>query len=119
VAEREGDHPLLDQHTCPIRHPWGPTFPGPQDLGAVPVQLPLPPVEGGGVDAHGPAGRPQVAELGGDGEGPSTEPVQRVILGHGDASLRLDLAVSAKEASPFCVSGGYAQVSLHLGDRTP
>jgi hypothetical protein len=28
------------------------------------------------------------------------------------------LAVKAKDASPFSVSGGCAPVSLHLGDRT-
>jgi hypothetical protein len=46
------------------------------------------------------------------------EPVQQVILRHGDASLLLDLVAKAKDASPFCVSGGCAPVSLQLEDRT-
>ena len=35
-----------------------------------------------------------------------------------DASFLLDLAVKAKDASPFGVSGGCAPVSLHLRDTT-
>jgi hypothetical protein len=70
MAEREGDHPLLDQHTGLIRHPRHAAFPGPQDLGTVAVQLPLPAVVGGGVNAHRTAPSTDVAQLGGDGEGP-------------------------------------------------
>jgi hypothetical protein len=70
MAEGEGHHPLLDQHAGLVGHPWWAAFPGPQDLGAMAVQLPLPAVVGGGVDAHGPAGGPDVAELAGHGKGP-------------------------------------------------
>jgi hypothetical protein len=70
MAEGEGDHPLLDQDAGLIRHPRGPTFAWPQDLGAVAVQLPLPPVVGRGMDPHRPTRRPHVAQLSGDREGP-------------------------------------------------
>jgi hypothetical protein len=70
VAEGERDHPLLDQDTGLVRHPRHATFPGPQDLWAMPLQLPLPAVVGGGVNAHGPARRPHIAELGRHGKDP-------------------------------------------------
>jgi hypothetical protein len=63
VAEGEGDHPLLDQHTGGIGHAGWSTFPWPEDLGAVAVQPPLPAVVGRGVDAHRSTGRPDIAQL--------------------------------------------------------
>jgi hypothetical protein len=70
MTQGEGDHSLLDQHAGLIGHPGWPSFPRSQDLWAVPVQLPLPAVEGRGMDAHGPAGGPDIAELAGHGEDP-------------------------------------------------
>ena len=70
VAEGEGDHPLLDQWAGGVGHAGHPAFSGPQDLVAVAVQLLLPPVVGGGLDPHGPTGRPHIAQLGRHGEGP-------------------------------------------------
>jgi hypothetical protein len=68
MAEGEGDHPLLDQHAVLIGHPRHPAFPLAQDLGAVAIQLPLPAVIGGGVNAHGATRGPDIAQLCGDGE---------------------------------------------------
>jgi hypothetical protein len=68
MSKGEGDHPLLHQGAGGIGHPRHPSFPGPQDLRAVAVQLVLPAVVGGGVDAHGAAGGPHIAEVGGDRE---------------------------------------------------
>jgi len=70
MAQSEGDDALLDQDAGLVGHPRHPAFSWPQDLGAVPVQLVLPAVEGRGVDPHGPAGSAHVAQLGSDGEGP-------------------------------------------------
>src|SRR4029453_15940185 len=70
VAEGEGDHSLLDQDAGLVGHLWHPAFSWPQDLGAVPVQLVLPAVEGRGLDPHGPAGSAHRAPLGSGGEGP-------------------------------------------------
>jgi hypothetical protein len=53
MTQREGDHPLLDQRAGGIGHPRHSALPRPQDLRAVPVQLPLPAVVGRGMDPHG------------------------------------------------------------------
>lgn len=45
------------------------------DLRAEPEHLVTPPVERGGVDPHGPAGRPNVPELTGEGKCSQPEPV--------------------------------------------
>jgi hypothetical protein len=45
VAEGEGDHPLLDQGAGGVGHARGPPLTGPQELGAIAVELALPPVE--------------------------------------------------------------------------
>jgi hypothetical protein len=70
------------------------------------------------MDAHGPTGRSDIAQLSRHREGSQTKAVQQVILRHGDASWFLDLVVRTKDASPFSDSGGCAPVSLQLGDRT-
>jgi hypothetical protein len=58
----------------------------PEDLWAVAVQLPLPLGEGGGVDAHHPAGSAHVADSAATAN-TVDEGVQQVTLRHGDASL--------------------------------
>jgi hypothetical protein len=70
MPEGEGDHPLLDQHAGGIRHPRWSAFSGSQDLRAVAVELSLPAVVGGGMDAHGPTRRPHIAQLCGDRKDP-------------------------------------------------
>jgi hypothetical protein len=70
MAEGEGDHPLLNQHAGLVGHARWATLAGPQDLGAMPIQLPLPAVEGGGMDPHGPTRRPHIAELSGHRKDP-------------------------------------------------
>jgi hypothetical protein len=66
VAEREGDH-LLDQHAGLVDHPGRAAFPREENLGAMAVQLPLPPVVVGGWIHHS-AGGLHIAEFGSDGE---------------------------------------------------
>jgi hypothetical protein len=61
MTKSQGDHTLLDQHAGGIGHARHPPLSGPQDLGAMPLQLPLPAVVGRGMDAHGPTGRSDVA----------------------------------------------------------
>jgi hypothetical protein len=70
MPKGEGDYPLLDQHAELIGHARRPALSRAQHLWTVPVQLPLPPVIGRGVDPHGPTRRPHIAQLGGDSEGP-------------------------------------------------
>jgi hypothetical protein len=70
MPEGEGDHPLLDQHTGGIGHAGWSTFPWPEDLGAVAVQLPLPAVIGRGMNAHRSTGGPDIAELTRHGKDP-------------------------------------------------
>jgi hypothetical protein len=41
MTQGEGDYPLLHQHAGLVSHPRYPALPRPQDLRAVPVQLPL------------------------------------------------------------------------------
>ena len=118
VAEGEGHHPLLDEGGGLVGHAGPAALPGAQYLRAEPEGLGSPPVERGGMDPHGPAGRPHVAQLLGQGECSQPEPVQGIIGGQGGASFPLDWQVKREEASPLPTSVGGSAVSLQLGDRT-
>src|SRR3989442_1515329 len=88
LAPGEGRAPLLHERRGLVGHLGPPTLPGPQDLRAEPEHLSPPPVVRGGVDPHGPAGGPGVAELLGQGQCSQPELVQGIINGQGGPPFR-------------------------------
>ena len=88
VAQGEGQHSLLHEGRGLVGHLRPPPFPRPQDLRAEPEHLATPPVVRRGVDPHGPTGRPDVAELLGEGECSQPEPVPGIIDGQGGPPFR-------------------------------
>ena len=85
MTEGEGQHALLDERRCCIRHPRLAAFPGPQDLRSEAEQLSAPGVVGRWVDPHGAAGGADVAEFGGQGKDSQAKAKQCIIVSHGGA----------------------------------